>query len=96
MTNEIDKIFPKPADALKGISDSIDKINGMAMAAENKDEIIPSLTCQICYKDLNPEKDKFYDSPEGQFCDNCMIKNEAQQQNLKRIVIWNIKNQNET
>ena len=57
MKNEIDLIFPKPADALKGISDSIDKINGMAMAAENKDEILPSQVnkCEFCDK---PAMDK--------------------------------------
>ena len=65
--------------------EDLDEVNKNLMVAENKDEVIPSLTCNNCHKDLNPEKDKFYDSPEGQFCDNCMIKNEAQQQNLRGL-----------
>lgn len=60
-----------------------DLLSGIGEA--QKDEILPSLTCQNCKKDLNPEKDKFYDSPEGQFCENCMVAEEAKYQNRMEL-----------
>ena len=63
----------------------INTINKELMAVENKDEILPSLTCQNCKKDLNPEKDKFYDSEDGAYCIDCMVKEEAKMQNLLNL-----------
>ena len=83
MENIIDKIFPKSADALKGISDSIDKINKMAMAAE-KEELL-ALTCEACHKsiELNEKGDNFYDGEEGTFCIDCQERAETRFEALK-------------
>ena len=75
MTNIIDKIFPKPEEALKGIADSIYLINAMGQ----------TFTCESCRKSIEPNEkgDNFYDGEDGTYCSDCQEKAEARFEALR-------------
>lgn len=47
-----------------------------SVAEAGKEELLPSFICEVCHKDLNPDEDKFYDSEDGIYCEDCMEKAE--------------------